>query len=132
ADAKAQMLVLASGIGVKTNALRSLDPANGNLLWWCRGAGDAASPSYGAGLVYFDSGRGGQGFAVDPTGSGDVSKTNIRWTISQVPEGISSPIIVDKFVYRLHTPGILKCWEAASGKLIYAERLDGLSSTWAS
>ena len=131
-NGKAQMLVLASGGSVKDNALRSLDPATGQPLWWCRGAGDAASPAYGSGVVYFDSGRGGPGLAVDPTGSGDVSKTHIRWTISQVPEGIGSPVIAGPYVYRLHTPGVLKCWEAASGKLMYAERLEGISTTWAS
>src|SRR5262249_5820328 len=127
-----QLLVLASGISVHGQALRSLDPANGKLLWWCRGAGDAASPAFGAGLVYFDSGRGGSGFAVDPSGSGDVSQTHTRWTINQVPEGISSPIIIGQQVYRLHTPGILKCWDAGSGSLVYAERLEGISTTWAS
>jgi outer membrane protein assembly factor BamB len=131
-NGKPQMLVLASGASQKDNALRSLDPATGKLLWWCRGAGDAASPAYGSGLVYFDSGRGGLGSAVDPTGVGDVSRSHIRWTISQVPEGIGSPIIVGKYVYRLHKPGILKCWEAATGKLVYSERLEGLSTTWAS
>jgi hypothetical protein len=35
-------------------------------------------------------------------------------------------------VYRLHAPEILKCWELASGKLVYAKRLEGISSTWAS
>ncbi len=127
-----QLLVLASGMGVKPNALRSLDPATGKTLWWCRGAGDAASPAFGAGLVYFDNGRSGAGVAVDPTGTGDVTQTHIRWTVPQVPEGIGSPIIVGPHVYRLHSPGVLKCWEAATGKLIYSERLDGLSTTWAS
>jgi outer membrane protein assembly factor BamB len=131
-NGKPQMLVLASGMGVSPNGLRSLDPANGKVLWWCKGAGDAATPAYGAGVVYFDNGRGGTGVAVDPTGTGDVSATHIRWTVNQVPEGIGSPIIVGQHVYRLHTPGVLKCWEAASGKLVYAERLEGLSTTWAS
>ena len=129
---KPQLLVLASGMGVKTNALRSLDPATGQTLWWCRGAGDASSPAYGAGLVYFDNGRSGAGVAVDPTGNGDVTETHIRWTVPQVPEGIGSPIIVGGHVYRLHSPGVLKCWEAATGKLVYAERLEGISTTWAS
>ena len=66
---KPQMLVLASGMSETGNALRSLDPASGKPLWWCRGAGDAASPAFGAGIVYFDSGRGGKGVAVDPGGS---------------------------------------------------------------
>ena len=65
-----QLLVLASGMGETGNALRSLDPASGKLLWWCRGAGDAASPAFGSGIVYFDSGRGGKGVAVDPGGTG--------------------------------------------------------------
>jgi outer membrane protein assembly factor BamB len=129
---KPQLLVLASGGAVTGQALQSLNPANGERLWWCRGAGDAASPAFGAGIVYFDSGRGGLGVAVDPTGTGDVSKTHVRWTVPQVPEGLGSPIIVDKYVYRLHSPGILKCWEAATGKQVYAQRLEGISTTWAS
>jgi outer membrane protein assembly factor BamB len=129
---KPQMLLLASGMRGTDNALQSLDPATGERLWWCRGAGDAASPAFGAGVVYFDSGRGGPGVAVDPTGSGDVSNTHIRWTIPQVREGIGSPIIVGRYVYRLHNPGVLKCWEAATGKQVYAQRLEGISTTWAS
>ena len=129
---KAQMLVLASGASVADDALRSLDPADGKVLWTCRASGDAASPAYGAGIIYCDSGRGGTGFAIDPTGSGDVSKTHVKWTASVVPEGIGSPIIVGPHIYRLHRPGILKCWEAASGTLVYSQRLEGLSTDWAS
>ncbi len=127
-----QMLLLASGMKDATNGLRSVDPTDGKPLWWCRGAGDAASPAYASGIVYFDGGRGGPGYAVDPRGSGDVSKTRVQWTINQVPEGISSPVIAGQYVYRLHTPNILKCWELATGKQVYAERLEGLTSTWAS
>lgn len=129
---KPQLLVLASGMGASEEALQSLDPQTGQRLWWCRGGGDAASPAYGSGIVYFDSGRGGPGTAVDPTGAGDVSQTHIQWTVSEVPEGIGSPIIVDHRVFRIHSPGILKCWEAATGKLAFAARLEGLFTTWAS
>jgi len=132
-DGKPQMLVLASAMKVADNALRSLDPRDGKVLWWCRGAGDAASPAFGSGIVYFDNGRGGPGFAVDPVGAkGDATAAHTRWTVKQVPEGLSSPIIVGKYVYRLHSPGVLKCWEAATGKQVYSERLDGISTTWAS
>jgi outer membrane protein assembly factor BamB len=129
---KSQLLVLASGMSVTGDALQSLDPATGKKIWWCRGAGDAASPACGSGLVYFDSGRGGLGVAVDPSGSGDVSQTHIRWTLNLSSEALSSPIIVGPYLYRLHAPGILKCWETASGKQVYSERLPGISSTWAS
>jgi len=131
-NGKAQMLVLASGMEKTGDALRSLDPSDGRLLWWCRGEGDASSPAYGQGLVYFDDGRGGIGVAVDPTGSGDVSETHVRWTITQRGEALSSPIVVGNYLYRLRTPGFLQCWEMATGKKIYSERLADISSTWAS
>lgn len=127
-----QMLVVASGMKVAPAALQALDPSDGHRLWWCRGAGDAASVAAGDGIVYFDSGRGSLGVAVDPTGSGDVSDSRVRWTIGHVPEGIGSPIVVGHYVYRLHSPEILRCWDARTGKLVYAKRLEGIGSTWAS
>jgi len=129
---KSQMLLLASGMEKAGDALQSLDPADGKLLWWCRGEGDASSPAYGQGLVYFDDGRGGTGVAVDPTSSGDVSDTHVRWTITQRGEALSSPIVVGKYLYRLRTPGFLQCWEMATGKEMYSERLQDISTTWAS
>jgi len=131
-NGKSQMLIVASGMEEAGDALQSLDPTDGKLLWWCRGEGDASSPAYGQGLVYFDDGRGGTGVAVDPTGSGDVSDTHIRWTITQRGEALSSPIVVGSYLYRLRTPGFLQCWEMATGKEMYSERLAGISSTWAS
>jgi outer membrane protein assembly factor BamB len=112
--------------------VQSFDPENGQRLWWCRGGGDAASAAYGAGIVYCDSGRGGPGIAIDPRGEGDVTATHIQWRINNVPEGIGSPIIVDDLVYRLHNPNVLRCWRAADGEEVYAERLERLSSNWAS
>jgi outer membrane protein assembly factor BamB len=127
-----QMLLVASGMKEAGDALQSLDPADGRLLWWCRGEGDASSPAYGQGLVYFDDGRGGTGVAVDPAGSGDVSATHIRWTITQRGEALSSPIVVGPYLYRLRTPGLLQCWEMATGKEVYSQRLQDISSAWAS
>jgi outer membrane protein assembly factor BamB len=129
---KPQMLVLASGMQEKADALRGLDPASGKVLWSCRGAGDASSPAFGSGIVYFDSGRGGKGVAVDPRGAGDVPASQVRWTGPDIPEAIASPIIVGPHVYRLHKPGVVQCWEVATGKRVYSERLPHISSTWAS
>jgi outer membrane protein assembly factor BamB len=117
-----QLLVAAS------NALQGIDPTDGKVLWTCEAKGDTVSPVYRGGLVYIDSGRGGPGYAVDPTGEGDVTKTNRMWTVAQVPQGFSSPVIVGEHVYRLHEPGTLKCWELSSGKEVYSERLAGASA----
>jgi len=119
---KPQLLVAAS------NALQGVDPANGKILWWCDAAGDTVSPVYGGGLVYCDSGRGGRGIAVDPTGTDDVTKTHLKWNVAQVPEGFSSPVIVGDYVYRVHNPGILKCWKLDTGDEVINERLNGIST----
>lgn len=83
---------------------------------------------FGNGLVYCDSGRGGSGSAIDPTGVGDVSTTHIRWTVPQIPEGLSSPIIVGQYLFRLHQPSVLKVWHMPSGEELLARRLDGVST----
>src|SRR6185436_11208177 len=70
--ARPQMLVSASG------AIQGLDPASGKILWWCAAQGDAASPAFDGRLVFSDSGRGGKAVCVDPTGTGDVTKTHLR------------------------------------------------------
>ena len=70
--------------------------------------------------------------AVDPGGAGDVSATHIRWTGPRIPEAVSSPIVVGPHAYRLHSPGVLKCWRASTGEQVYSERLAGISTTWAS
>jgi outer membrane protein assembly factor BamB len=119
---KTQLLVAAS------NALQGVDPANGKIVWWCSAQGDAVSPVYGGGVVYLDSGRGSTGVAVDPTGEGDVTKTHLKWKVSSVPEGFSSPVIVGDYLYRVHNPGILKCWKLDSGEQVFSERLAGIAT----
>jgi outer membrane protein assembly factor BamB len=118
---KKQLLVAAS------NAVEGLDPDNGKVLWTCKASGDTVSPVLGGGLVYLDSGRGGSGLAVDPTGSGDVSKTHLKWKIDKLPEGYGSPVIVGEHLYRLHSPGVLKCIKLSSGEVAYSERLGAVS-----
>lgn len=126
-NGKTQLLVAAA------TAVQGLDPTSGQPLWWCNTGprtGDTTSVVLGDGIVYCDSGRGGPGIAVDPTGMGDVTKTNIKWKIGNIPEGFSSPVIVAGRLYRLHNPGVLSCWELTKGKPVYtSERLEGVSTS---
>jgi outer membrane protein assembly factor BamB len=125
-DGQPQLLVAGA------NTVEGLDPTNGKRLWWCNAGkriGDTPSVVTTGSVLYVDSGRGGPGIAVDPRGSGDVSKTQMVWKIANVPEGFSSPVIVGNHLYRLHNPGILKCWELATGTQVYAERLEGVSTS---
>ncbi len=124
-DGKDQLLVAGA------NSLQGLDPATGVPIWTASLAdqpktriGDAPSPAYGAGVVYIDSGRGGPGLAVDPTGAGDVTKTHAKWKNPTVSDNsLNSPLIVGDYLYRLQSPGILKVYKLPSGELMYSERL---------
>ena len=129
---KMQLLGMGAGMGTAPNALQSLDPATGKVLWWCKGSGDVTTPVYANGLVYFDGGRGGIGTIVDPTGSGDVSATHIKATVNVGGQAFNSPAVVDKYIYRLEDSKTLKCWDMTTGKPVYQEKLEGISTTWAS
>jgi outer membrane protein assembly factor BamB len=129
---KPQLIAIASGMGTKDDALQSFDPADGRRLWWCKSAGDASSPAYGSGILYTDSGRGGNGFAVDPTGEGDVNATHLKWSVGGLGECIGSPIIVGDHVFRLQGSGVLKVWNLSDGQETDKQRLDKLGSSWAS
>jgi outer membrane protein assembly factor BamB len=113
-------------------AVQGLDPDTGETLWSCgpgdkARVGDTVSPVLAGGVVYCDSGRGGPGIAVDPTGRGDVTKTHLRWKAARVAEGFGSPVAAGDYLYRLHSPGAVTCWKLADGEAVYTERLPGVA-----
>lgn len=114
-----------------SRALQGLDPASGKVLWWCNAPGDASSPAFGDGLVFSDSGRGGKGVCVDPSGTGEVTATHVKWTVPQIPEGLSSAVMAQGCVWRAHNPEVVKAWRQDSGEQVFSERLAKVS-TWAS
>lgn len=114
---KPQMFISAS------NALQGVDPANGKLLWWCASKGDVSTPAFGGNLVYTDEGRGGPGICVDPTGTGEVGKTHLKWSIKTGTNGFNSPIILGERLYRISAS--LRCYKLDTGEEVWAERLGG-------
>jgi outer membrane protein assembly factor BamB len=127
---KTQLLVASA------TALEGVDPATGETLWSCQSGdakpariGDTVSPVLAGDVVYVDSGRGGVGIAVDPTGTSDVTKTHLKWKIAKVPDGsIGSPVAVGEYLYRLQNPDVLHCYRLSDGKGVFAERLAGVSA----
>jgi outer membrane protein assembly factor BamB len=119
---KPQMLIASSHV------LQAFHPENGELIWWVETVGDVPTPVYHNGLVYTDSGRGSQGIAVDPDGTGDITKTNIKWRVGNIPEALGSAVAFGDSLYRLHTPAVLRCFDMSDGHQRYAERLEGVST----
>jgi len=126
AAGKSQLLVAAS------NSLQGLDPESGKIIWSCKADGDSSSPVFKDNLAYIDSGRGSDGIAVDITGAGDVSKTHLKWrTEKTIPESLSSAVISGQYIYRVQTPGVLRCIDITTGRDVYSQRLEG-ASAWSS
>jgi outer membrane protein assembly factor BamB len=118
---RTQLIFLAGGV-------QGIDPDSGKVLWSCRAPSGQSSPVFGAGLVYVDNGRGGrEGAAVDPTGRGDVSKTNVKWQVKLTAPAGSSGIVVGDYLYRACNADLLRCWKMASGALVYEKKLPGIS-----
>ncbi|MCY3022932.1 MAG: hypothetical protein NTW87_28480 [Planctomycetota bacterium] len=100
-----------------------MNPDNGEVIWWCAGKGDVPSAAFSNGLAYTDEGRGNVGVCVDVSGTGDVTKTNLKWKTGTPINGFGSPLIVGEHIYRVSAS--LRCWELATGKEVWAERLGG-------
>ena len=108
--------------------MQGIDPDTGEVLWSCRAPSGQSSPVFGEGLIYTDAGRGGKdGAAIDPTGTGDVSKTHVKWQIKVTAPAGSSGIVVGRYLYRACNNDLLRCWEMATGELVYEERLPKIS-----
>ena len=107
----------------------SFDPDTGKPLWTVDGPSEefVASPTYSekAGLIFASSSYPTRElFAIKPDGRGDVTKTHIAWKDKQGAPYISSPIVVGDFLLGINIAGVAYCYEAATGKVIWKERLD--------
>jgi outer membrane protein assembly factor BamB len=108
---------------------QGIDPDTGETLWFCRGLQVSwSSPAYGGGLLYVDEGHSGKsGAAVDPTGTGDVSKTNVKWKLDVKGPAGASAIVVGDYVYRVCEQDMLRCWKMSSGEVMFEEKLQRIT-----
>ncbi len=106
------------------NAVEGIDPATGDPIWSSKCSDPQGSAAFGGNLIC--AGKEPM-IAVDPSGAGDVTKTNVKWSIPKVPGEYSSPVICGDFVYRVRTEGIVGCRRLATGEEAYVGRLPGVS-----
>ncbi len=120
-------LILVSGI----NGVSSLDPYTGRRNWHTREfpLRTVASPVYGEGLVIASCGQGGRyGVllrAIDPSGSGDVTDTHIKWERTKELPYVPTPIVYGKHLYLWNDNGTASCVEIATGKNVWTKRIGG-------
>jgi outer membrane protein assembly factor BamB len=112
----------------------AVDPDSGKELWKAEGVHRYVCPSVVAsdGVVYAIGG-GSTSLSVKSGGKGEVTKTHGLWRVSK-GSNVGSPIYHDGYLYwASDSGGTVFCQEAATGKVVYSERLKPDSGQiWAS
>lgn len=100
------------------------DPASGAKLWSCGGIADYICPSMVAheGIIYALGGRVRQAMAVRPGGRGDVTVSHKLWQ-TKSGANVTSPVFHQGHLYFLDDRGVFHCVDAATGQIVYRERL---------
>jgi outer membrane protein assembly factor BamB len=107
----------------------ALDPASGQLIWWCYGVRHAKGDlAYSSAVIVGDvcvvtGGFNGAGFAVRLGGTGDVTATHRLWRKESNPQSIGSGVAVAGLVYRPNAgPATIDCLEPTTGKVRWTGR----------
>jgi len=125
---------LVSGAG---NVIQGFDPKTGARLWTVDSPGEGVVPSVvvGEGLVFTASGFGESRIcAVRLGGRGDVTKTHTAWESRDDVPKMSSMLYVSSRLYLATETGVVKCFKAATGEVLWRERLGpkfSASPVWA-
>ena len=119
-DGRMQMMVAGS------HSIVSYDPHNGAKHWYTVGPkGRAvASPVFATGLLLVSTAYPDREFlAIRPDGHGDVTETHIAWRNRQSAPYVPSPIAVGDYLLAVSDDGIASCFNTATGKRHWRERI---------
>ena len=107
--------------------VRGYDPVTGRELWFCKGYCGRGEPvpAFANGLLHVVNGLpGGDVYAVRPGGDGDVSETHRVWhTPRRGGRDLPSPVVIGNYMLAMSMPGILYCYDSATGRELWKERL---------
>ena len=114
----------------------SYDFGDGKALWWLKGGGDipVPTPVYAEGLIFLTSAHGNLRplRAIRPEAQGDITaptpagtNAGIAWVHPRKGDYMATPIVVSNRVYSCTDSGVLTCFAADNGRIIYSERLGG-------
>jgi outer membrane protein assembly factor BamB len=112
-----------------SDVVQSLDPQTGREIWRVRYEGYSVIPKpiYHAGLVFISTSYDRPSLlAIDPTGSGDVTESHVRWRASSaaIPH-TPSLVALDGQVAMISDKGIAAGYDVVSGQELWKERIGG-------
>lgn len=104
----------------------SYDPDTGEQHWIIDGPTEqyVASLVYNGDLLFMTCGFPDRFVqAIRPNGSGNVTKTHVAWQIEKDCAYVPSPIAIGPYFLGISDTGAATCYEAATGKSLWRERL---------
>jgi len=107
------------------------DPRTGAFLWHVGGSNQfpIPAPTFHDGIVYMTRGyRSGPYMAVRPGGRGDISRSHVVWEVPTGAPYISSLVYDEGILYMASDVGAVTAIDAASGRRIWQQRVDGIFS----
>ncbi|MEM7479510.1 MAG: PQQ-binding-like beta-propeller repeat protein [Planctomycetota bacterium] len=111
-----------------SNVVQSLDPATGEEFWRLSYDGYSVIPRpiYHEGLVFVCTGYNRPSIlAIDPTGSGDVTKTHLRWQSKDRIPHTPSLIAYKTNIAMISDQGVATMVDAKTGEQVWRTRVDG-------
>jgi hypothetical protein len=120
-------------VGCQRDRVVAYSPANGKVLWTCRGLAEADSEYVYTSLLISGktavgmAGVGGPAMAFKLGGSGDITSKNQIWRNAKPnPIRIGSGMIIGKHIYMANADGgTAECIELETGKQLWKARLGG-------
>jgi outer membrane protein assembly factor BamB len=105
------------------------DPRTGDELWRVdhgSGYSNVPAPIFDGQVVYLDTGfNKAQLWAVRVDGSARGSQPDVAWRHSQQMPTMPSPVVADGRIYAISDGGVASCLDAATGDVIWRERVPG-------
>jgi len=109
----------------------SYDPVTGKELWSCNGPSESSSSTitFGGDLVFSSVGFPQRNMlCIRADGSGDVTPTHVVWSKKGKMPYVPSLLLADGLLTMVADEGDVFCFEAATGKSVWAAKLEGVFS----
>lgn len=119
------------------NVVQGFDLETGRRIWTVSSPGEGVVPSVviGEGLIFTTSGFGESTIRTVRTGGeGDVTDTHIAWESTEDVPKVPSMLYARGFLFLITEGGVAKCLRAATGEVLWRQRLDpkySASPVWA-
>ena len=130
-NVKGKDLLISNG----SAACIAYNPDTGEEVWRVIQGEDStiAMPFFENGIVYFYTSfvtpKEGEQYcelmAVDPSGTGDITKTHIIWRLKSPVLQLLTPLVKNGLIYTIDSKNNLSCLDAKTGTSIYTKRLTG-------